>query len=118
MEDLIAGILATTHVDGAEQISAWKKPGEDIHRLVRHNYARSLRRNLRTNRLGPYCLPSMKFLPTLQHGADRNDVCGAVRGNRNRNARSFHRRRPMRAEEGLALRGFMWSSRRVCLSVR
>src|SRR5216683_3102168 len=45
-EDLIAGILAAAWVNNAEQISAWKQPGEDIQRLVRHDYVRSLRRIL------------------------------------------------------------------------
>jgi hypothetical protein len=46
MERLIAEVLSNTRTNAARQIAAWKKPGSDIRRLVRHDYVRSLRRNL------------------------------------------------------------------------
>jgi hypothetical protein len=46
VEKLITGILSTTRDGEADKFAAWRKPSDDIRRLVRHDYVRSLRRNL------------------------------------------------------------------------
>ena len=46
IEKMIARILSETRDKEARKIEAWKKPTDDIKRLVRHDYVRSLRRNL------------------------------------------------------------------------
>jgi hypothetical protein len=46
VERLIAQVLSNARTRGAHQIAARKKPDDDLHRLVRHDYVRSLRRNL------------------------------------------------------------------------
>ena len=46
IEEMVARILAEARTKEAHKIDAWKKPTDDIKRLVRHDYVRSLRRNL------------------------------------------------------------------------
>jgi hypothetical protein len=105
VEDLIAGILAMARVNGAEQISAWKKPGEDIHRLVRHDYVRSLRRNLPYQPVTALLSALHDILPTLN-----TEPIGMMSVERfaeiAAELRIHFRAAPYEGKEGLALRGF------------
>jgi hypothetical protein len=49
IEKVVARILSETQDKTAGKIAEWMKPTDDLRRLVRHDYVRSLRKNL------PYC---------------------------------------------------------------
>jgi len=46
IENVVARILSETQDKTADKIAAWKKPTDDLRRPVRHDYVRSLRKNL------------------------------------------------------------------------
>ena len=105
MEDLIARILTTARVSGAEQISAWKKPGEDIHRLVRHDYVRSLRSILPYQPVTALLSAFNEILPTFN--TEPASMMSVERFAEIATAMRVHfKAAPYEGEEGLALRGF------------
>src|SRR5579863_5723698 len=105
IERMIARILSETHDKEAQKIEAWKRPTDDIKQLVRHDYVRSLRRNLPYRDLktliGAFseALPGFNreplgMLPTKQLAAWAA-------------ALDLHfKAAPNAGEDGLALRGF------------
>src|SRR5579864_8279216 len=103
--DLIAGILAAAWVKNAGQIAAWKQPGEDIQRLVRHDYVRSLRRILPYQPLTALLSAFQDILPTFN-----NEPVGMMSVERfaeiASEMRVHFKAAPYEGEEGLALRGF------------
>jgi hypothetical protein len=46
IEKVVVRILSETQDKTAGKIAAWKKPSEDLRLLLRHDYVRSLRKNL------------------------------------------------------------------------
>jgi hypothetical protein len=108
-EDVIARILAAALVNNAEQISAWKQPGEDIQRLVRHDYVRSLRRILPYQPVRALLSAFHDILPTLN-----SEAVGMMSVERfaeiARELRVHFKASPYEGEEGLALRGFYVTS--------
>jgi hypothetical protein len=46
IENVVARILSETQDKTAGKIASWKKPSDDLRRLLRHDYVRSLRKNL------------------------------------------------------------------------
>src|SRR5579864_395935 len=103
--DLIAGILAAAWVKNAGQIAAWKQPGEDIQRLVRHDYVRSLRRILPYQPLTALLSAFQDILPTFN-----NEPVGMMSVERfaeiASEMRVHFKAAPYEGEEGLALRVF------------
>jgi hypothetical protein len=105
VDDLIAGVLATARVKGAEQISSLKQPGEDIQRLVRHDYVRSLRRVLPYQPVTALLAAFHDILPTFNNepiGMMSVGRCAEIADEMRIHFKAF----PYEGEEGLALRGF------------
>lgn len=105
IEKMVARILAQTRDKEAQKFAAWKKPTDDIKRLVRHDYVRSLRKNLPyrelrmlvgafSERLPGFNREVVGMMPTeqLAEWADHLNL--------------HFKATPNAGEDGLALRGF------------
>jgi hypothetical protein len=105
VERLITQVLSDARTRGAHQIAAWKRPGDDIHRLVRHDYVRSLRRNLGYREVKELVEAFEQIVPGFN-----NQPIGmmSVEGFAGMAAQmQFHfKAAPYGGDEGLALRGF------------
>jgi hypothetical protein len=104
-EGLITDILDTVRLAGADQLAAWKKPGKDIGRLVRHDYVRSLRRNLNYRQVTGLVSAFSDLLP----GFNREPVgmMSIEKFKQMAADMNFHfKATPYEGDEGLALRGF------------
>jgi hypothetical protein len=105
IEQLLAGVLRKAHSEGAHQLKAWKKPGDEIRRLVRRDYVRSLRRNLNYHQvkglIGAFheILPEFNRTPIGMMSPERFAEMAAA-------MRVHFKAAPYTGEEGLALRGF------------
>jgi hypothetical protein len=105
IEKMVARILAETRDKESRKIEAWKKPVDDIKRLVRHDYVRSLRKSLPYRELTALVAAFSERLPGFNH-----EICGmmptdqlaawATSLNLSFNAS------PNSGADGLALRGF------------
>jgi hypothetical protein len=106
VERLIAQVLSDARTRGAHQIAAWKKPGDDLHRLVRHDYVRSLRRNLGYREVKELVDAFDRIFPGFNSQPIGNNL--SVEGFAGMAARmQFHfKAAPYGGDEGLALRGF------------
>ena len=105
LEELLAGVLSNVRVSGADRIKAWKKPGDDIRRLVKHYYVRSLRRKM--------SYPAVKELLSAFHrlapefNREPIGVMSVERFAQMAANMKFHfKAAPYAGDEGLALRGF------------
>jgi hypothetical protein len=104
IEKMVARILAETSEKESYQIEAWRKPADDIKRLVRHDYVRSVRRNLpyrdlKTLKSAFEFLPDFNrkvigMMPTEQLAGIATDF------------KLHFNASPNVGEEGMALRGF------------
>jgi hypothetical protein len=105
IEKMVARILTEAHNKEARKIEAWKKPTDDIRRLVRHDYVRSLRRNLPYRELKTLMVAFSELLP----GFNR-EVVGMMPIDRLASfatTLNLHfKASPNAGEDGLALRGF------------
>jgi hypothetical protein len=105
VEQVVSRILSETQDKTAEKIAAWKKPTDDLRRLVRHDYVRSLRKNLPYHELKALVAGFSELLP----GFNR-EVVGMYSTNglaEWANALNLHfNAAPNEGDEGLALRGF------------
>jgi len=105
VEQLITQVLSNARTRGAHQIAAWKKPGDDIYRLVRLDYVRSLRRNLGYREVKELVDAFDRILPGFNNqpiGLMSVDGFAAMA-----TQMQFHfKAAPYGGDEGLALRGF------------
>jgi hypothetical protein len=105
IEKMVLRILAETRNKEAQKIEAWKKPSDDIKRLVRHDYVRSLRRNLPYRELRTLVGAFSEKLPGFNH-----EVVGMMPLDQLAGwaaALDLHfKASPNAGEDGLALRGF------------
>src|ERR1700728_3890858 len=87
IERMVSRILSETPDKAAGKLAAWKKPTDDLRRLVRHDYVKSLRKRL------PYhALKAVIATSQLAEWAATLDL--------------HLKAAPNEGDEGLALRGF------------
>ncbi len=105
IENVVARILSETQDKTADKIAAWKKPSDDLRRLLRHDYVRSLRKNLPYQELKALIAGFSNLLP----GFNR-EVVGMYSTNGLAEWAAVldvhFNAAPNEGEEGLALRGF------------
>src|SRR5579863_6029990 len=105
IDKMVGRILAETHKKESDKIEAWRKPTDDIKRLVRHEYVRSLRRNLPYRELKMLIGAFSDKLP----GFNR-EIVGMMPVDRLAewaSALNLHfKAAPNEGDDGLALRGF------------
>jgi hypothetical protein len=105
IEKMVGRILSETRDKEARKIEAWKKPSDDIKRLVRHDYVRSLRRNLPYHEIRALVSAFTEKLP----GFNR-EVVGMLPTDQLAgwaSALDLHfKAAPYAGDDGLALRGF------------
>ncbi|HVA81794.1 MAG TPA: hypothetical protein VNF29_12785 [Candidatus Binataceae bacterium] len=105
VEKLITGILSMTRDGEADKFAAWKKPSDDIRRLVRHDYVRSLRRNLPYREIKTLVeafaqvVPSFNREPIGELSPERLAAWASDLG-------LHFKAAPYAGDDGLALRGF------------
>jgi hypothetical protein len=105
IEEMVARILAEARTKEAHKIDAWKKPTDDIKRLVRHDYVRSLRRNLPYRELKTMMAAFGELLPGFNRevvGMMPTDRLAGFATTLNLHFKAS----PNVGEDGLALRGF------------
>jgi hypothetical protein len=105
IEQMVGRILAEAHDQEAQKIEAWKKPTDDIKRLVRHDYVRSVRRNLPYRELKTLVGAFSDLLPNFNEkviGMMPTDELGALAATLNLHFKAS----PNVGDDGLALRGF------------
>jgi hypothetical protein len=105
VEELIGQVLGGLQERGARQLEAWKKPGDDIHLLVKADYVRKLRRRLNYRQLKDLVAAFARIFPNFNSrplGIMSVEACGKIA-----TKLGFHfKAAPYAGEEGLALRGF------------
>jgi hypothetical protein len=105
IEKMVARILSETQDKEAGKIAAWKKPTDDLRRLMRHDYVRSLRKNLPYRELKALVAAFNDRLP----GFNR-EIVGMMPTNQLAEwatALDLHfKAAPNEGDDGLALRGF------------
>jgi hypothetical protein len=105
IEKMIARILSGSREGEARKFAAWKKPSDDIRRLVRHDYVRSLRRNLPYGELKTlvdaftHVMPTFNREPVGMLSAERLGGWASDLG-------LHFKAAPYAGDDGLALRGF------------
>lgn len=105
IQKMIARILAETFDKEAHKIEAWKKPTDDIKRLVRHDYVQSLRRNLPYRELKTLVNAFSEKLPGFNRepvGMMPTDQLAGWAASLNLHFNAA----PNAGDEGLAIRGF------------
>src|SRR5438128_2823008 len=105
VEKMVARILSESYDKEAQKIEAWKKPTDDIKRLVRHDYVRSVRRNLPYRELRTMIGAFSEKLPGFNRevtGMMPNKQLAAWAAALNLHFKAS----PNAGEDGLALRGF------------
>ncbi len=105
IEEMIARILSETHDKEAGKIAAWKKPTDDLRRLVRHDYVRSLRKNLPYRELTALVAGFTDLLPGFNRqfvGMMPTYQLAEYAANLNLHFKAA----PNEGDDGLALRGF------------
>lgn len=114
VEELIADVLSSALSVQARQVAAWKKPGEDIKRLVRHDYVRSLRRNLDYRQVKELVRAFDEIFPGFNnHPIDMYSIDHFARM---AHEMQFHlKASPYTEDDGLALRGFYVTRRKGIL---
>jgi hypothetical protein len=109
IEKVVVRILSETQDKSASKIAVWKKPSEDLRRLLRHDYVSSLRKNLPYQELKAMVAGFSQLLP----GFNR-EVVGmySIEGLAKwAAALDVHfNASPHEGDEGLALRGFYVNS--------
>lgn len=105
IEKMVAQILAEARAKKAQKIEAWKKPSDDIKRLVRHDYVRSLRRNLPYRELRTLVGAFSEKLPGFNHEVVGMMPLEQLAGWAKALDLNF-KASPNAGEDGLALRGF------------
>ena len=105
IEKMIERILSTTRGDEADRFAAWKKPSEDIRRLVRHDYVRSLRRNIPYGELKTLIDAFTRVMPAFNREPVGMPSEERLRGWASELGLNF-RAAPYAGDDGLALRGF------------
>jgi hypothetical protein len=105
IDKMVADILSEACEKAAGKMAAWKKPTDDLRRLVRHDYVRSLRKNLPYHDLKAVVAGFSELLPGFNRKvvgimATQQLAKWAVALNLHFNAT------PNEGDEGLALRGF------------
>jgi len=114
VEQLIAEVLCSAVNGAAPQIAAWKKPGEDIKRLVRYDYVRSLRRNLDYRQVKELVEAFDEIFPGFN--SRPIDMMSIDRFARMASEMRFHfKASPFTEDDGLALRGFYVTRKRGIL---
>jgi hypothetical protein len=105
VDKIVARILAETRQKEAQKIEAWKKPVDDLKQLVRHDYVRSLRRNLPYGQLKTLIGGFSNLLPGFNReivGMMPTDQLAAWATSLNLHFKAA----PNDGDDGLALRGF------------
>src|ERR1700682_1857920 len=105
IERMIARILSETYDREADKIAAWKKPTDDLRRLVRHDYVRSLRKNLPYRELKALVAGFTELLPGFNRqfvGMMPTYQLAEYAANLNLHFKAA----PNEGDDGLALRGF------------
>src|SRR5271163_3624001 len=105
VEKMVARILSETPDKAAGKIAAWKKPTDDLRRLVRHDYVRSLRKNLPYRELKALVAGFKELLPGFNREVvGMYSIDGLAKWAA---ALDLHfNATPNDGDEGLALRGF------------
>src|SRR5258707_646548 len=105
IENVMARIWSETHDKEADKIAAWKKPTDDLRRLVRHDYVRSLRRNLPYREIKTLVAAYSELLPGFN-----KEIVGMLPTDRLADwatVLDLHfNAAPNEGDDGLALRGF------------
>jgi hypothetical protein len=109
VERLLAAVLKNAQMSTPRQVKSWKRPGEDIRRLVAHDYVRSLRKGLGYRQVKTLLKAFQDIFPgfnieSLRMMSEQRfaEIAADMR---------FHlRATPYDGEEGLALRGFYVTS--------
>src|ERR1700722_5992238 len=105
VEQVVNRILSETQDKTAEKIAAWKKPTDDLRRLVRHDYVRSLRKNLPYHELKALVAGFSELLPGFNRqfvGMMPTYQLAEYAANLNLHFKAA----PNEGDDGLALRGF------------
>ena len=114
IEKMVARILSETYDEEAQKIEAWKKPADDIRRLVQHDYVRSLRRNLPYRELKTLVAAFNKILPGFNREVVGSMPIEQLAGWASSLNLHF-KAAPNAEEDGLALRGFYIKRRKGIL---
>jgi hypothetical protein len=105
IEKIVTRILSDTQEKEASKIAAWKKPTDDLRRLMTHDYVRSLRKNLPYRELKALVAAFSNRLPGFNQ-----EVVGMMPTNQLAEwatALDLHfKASPNDGDDGLALRGF------------
>jgi hypothetical protein len=105
IEQMVGRILTEAHDQEAQKVEAWKKPTDDLKRLVRHDYVRSVRRNLPYRELKTLVAAFSEVFPGFNRnviGMKPTDELAALATTLNLHFKAS----PNEGDEGLALRGF------------
>jgi hypothetical protein len=115
LKKLVARILSGTPDTAASKIAAWKKPTDDLRRLVRHNYVRSLHRNLPYRELKTLVAGFKELLPGFNREVvGMYSIDGLAKWAA---ALDLHfNATPNDGEEGLALRGVYFKRKESILN--
>lgn len=105
VEKLISQILAETMRRESVKIDSWRRPANDIHRLVGHDYVRSLRRNLPYRELRRLITAYAEVLPELNREAIGKMSTRRLARRASDLDLNF-KAAPYKEKDGLALRGF------------
>ena len=114
VEQLLAEVLSSALRVQVQQVAAWKKPGNDIKRLVQSDYVRSLRRNLNYRQVKELVRAFDEIFPGFNsHPIDMYSIDHFARM---ADEMRFHfNASPYTEEDGLALRGFYVTRRKGIL---
>jgi hypothetical protein len=116
IEALLAEILAESRQKGNAKQTAWAKPADDIRKLVRRDYVRSLRSHLPYRELKALTGAFERLLPGFnRETVGVNLMSVESLAEKARALRLHFKASPYEGDEGLSLRGFYVTRRRGML---
>src|SRR5271170_4639071 len=107
IENLISRILADARHKENAKVAAWAKPSEDIRKLIRRDYVKSLRRNLPYRQLNALVGAFAELLPGFNRETVGTNLLSVESLAEKARAMDLHfKASPYEGDEGLSLRGF------------
>ncbi|HJU29163.1 MAG TPA: hypothetical protein VJ718_08330 [Candidatus Binataceae bacterium] len=105
LDVLIGRVLASARESKGHHLDAWKKPTNDIRRLVKHDYVKSLRRHVSYQTVKSMMAAFSRLAPEFNR--EPMSMMSVDRFHRMAEEVGFHfQASPYEGEEGRALRGF------------
>lgn len=107
IEILISRILADARRKENAKVAAWAKPSDDIRKLIRRDYVKSLRRNLPYRQLNALVEAFSGLLPGFNRETVGTNLMSVESLAEKATAMDLHfKASPYEGDEGLSLRGF------------